>query len=303
MAGEKKTLITSYSFCEPFSSSVSRMLMAGNGLSGLSSTDGGSLIHTSNSAPNNLPLLVQSSLGIHSPLKRQVLKHNVIDRDRILIPPNWDSWGKIRVLREGFDVERTSDGWSLAIQPQPKAEADPKTTNPDEESKAWTEEARATNESSSVLNYEATVKRPKGLRATSGSDKNGHLETETPGVQEFLAEQSEIMERLKIAEDKQRGNDAKGSAGPVVSGEGSSAGGPLDEGNRVKEHIGPVQFNMGGIQVDAEDMLSRLRDRDREREDTPGRETPPAPAHGDIRAQNEALANFFAGLIKKGGTE
>lgn len=28
---------------------------------------------------------------------------------------------------------------------------------------------------------------------------------------------------------------------------------------RVNEHIGPVQFNMGGIQVDADDMLQRLK--------------------------------------------
>lgn len=34
--------------------------------------------------------------------------------------------------------------------------------------------------------------------------------------------------------------------------------GHVDEG-RVNEHIGPVQFNMGGIQVDADDMLQRLK--------------------------------------------
>jgi dynein light intermediate chain 1 len=32
-----------------------------------------------------------------------------------------------------------------------------------------------------------------------------------------------------------------------------------DDEGRVHEHIGPVQFNMGGIQVDADDMLQRLR--------------------------------------------
>lgn len=66
--------------------------------------------------PNSLPTLVHSSLGIHSLLKKSNLKHNVTDRDKILIPPNWDSWGKIRVLREGFDVEGVSTGWSFDIQ-------------------------------------------------------------------------------------------------------------------------------------------------------------------------------------------
>ncbi|KAL8945842.1 MAG: hypothetical protein Q9222_007678, partial [Ikaeria aurantiellina] len=74
---------------------------------------GSSLIYTSLSVPNSLPTLIHSSLGIHSLLKRQTLKHNVIDREKVLVPPNWDSWGKIRVLREGFDVEGISTGWNI----------------------------------------------------------------------------------------------------------------------------------------------------------------------------------------------
>ena len=77
---------------------------------------GSSLIYTSASVPNSLPTLIHSSLNIHSLLKKACLKHNVIDRDKILIPPNWDSWGKIRVLRDGFDVEGVSSGWSVDIQ-------------------------------------------------------------------------------------------------------------------------------------------------------------------------------------------
>ncbi|KAI4136584.1 MAG: hypothetical protein L6R39_007718 [Caloplaca ligustica] len=81
---------------------------------------GSSLVFTSLSVPNSLPTLIHSSLGIHSLLKRQTLKHNVIDRDKVLVPPNWDSWGKIRVLREGFDVEGISSGWNVDIQLPPK---------------------------------------------------------------------------------------------------------------------------------------------------------------------------------------
>lgn len=78
--------------------------------------DGASLIYTIPSATSPLQSLVHSSLGIHSLLKRQPLKHNVIDRDKVLVPPNWDSWGKIRVLRDGFDVEAINKGWSLDIE-------------------------------------------------------------------------------------------------------------------------------------------------------------------------------------------
>ncbi|KAJ3044642.1 hypothetical protein HDV00_001568 [Rhizophlyctis rosea] len=33
------------------------------------------------------------------------LRARVLDRDTVLVPSGWDSWGKIRVLREGFDCE------------------------------------------------------------------------------------------------------------------------------------------------------------------------------------------------------
>lgn len=34
----------------------------------------------------------------------------------------------------------------------------------------------------------------------------------------------------------------------------------IEEGaEKVLEHVGPVQFNVGGIQVDAENMLERLK--------------------------------------------
>ena len=44
-----------------------------------------------------------------------LLKPNVIDRDRVFVPSGWDSWGKIRVLRDGFDVSGVCQGWSADI--------------------------------------------------------------------------------------------------------------------------------------------------------------------------------------------
>src|SRR5258706_15763957 len=77
--------------------------------------DGASLIYTIPSVPSPLQTLIHSSLGIQSLLKKQPLRHNVIDREKVLVPANWDSWGKIRVLREGFDVEGVNRGWSVDI--------------------------------------------------------------------------------------------------------------------------------------------------------------------------------------------
>lgn len=79
--------------------------------------------------------------------------------------------------------------------------------------------------------------------------------------------------------------------------------------SRINEHIGPVQFNVGGIQVDADDVLQRMKSRERgsTRTDrgTPKESQTPTtstPSKQDPKAQNEALANFFAGLMKKDRT-
>ncbi|GAA5836176.1 hypothetical protein JCM11251_007388 [Rhodosporidiobolus azoricus] len=41
---------------------------------------------------------------------------NVIDRDAVLVPSGWDSWGKIRVLRERFEAEQVGEGWERDLE-------------------------------------------------------------------------------------------------------------------------------------------------------------------------------------------
>ncbi|KAF8339042.1 dynein light intermediate chain-domain-containing protein [Cantharellus anzutake] len=41
---------------------------------------------------------------------------NTLDRDRILVPAGWDSWGKIAVLREGFDATRWGEAWERDME-------------------------------------------------------------------------------------------------------------------------------------------------------------------------------------------
>jgi dynein light intermediate chain 1 len=38
-------------------------------------------------------------------------KPNTLDRDRIVVPAGWDSWGKIGVMREGFDAKQWGEAW------------------------------------------------------------------------------------------------------------------------------------------------------------------------------------------------
>ena len=66
---------------------------------------------------------------------------------------------------------------------------------------------------------------------------------------------------------------------------------------------------MGGIQVDADDMLKKLKSRkegmaesgSRTPEVTTGAEKAPK-IPDDMKAQNEALNSFFAGLMKRGAS-
>ena len=45
-------------------------------------------------------------------------KPNTLDRDRIVVPAGWDSWGKISVLREGFDAKMWGEAWERDLNPE-----------------------------------------------------------------------------------------------------------------------------------------------------------------------------------------
>ena len=227
-------------------------------------------------------------------MKRQPLKHNVIDRDKVLIPPNWDSWGKIRVLREGFDPEAISNSWSHDIElPIHNGQEHHTGVNGDKKSTV-----PRPAQSLSIAYGEVILDPTKKTVVEDLAVPKDGLEIETLGMQEFLASQAEIMERLKAQEEQSPDKYDKRESRPTSDSftAGNSDGNRVsNESNRVNEHIGPVQFNIGGIQVDAEDMLKRLQDR----EETPDRESA-VPATPEGKGQNEALASFFAGLMKRG---
>lgn len=41
---------------------------------------------------------------------------NVVDRDQVLVPTGWDSWGKIRILRDRYDADAVGKGWDLDME-------------------------------------------------------------------------------------------------------------------------------------------------------------------------------------------
>ena len=45
-----------------------------------------------------------------------VHKPNTLDRDRIVVPAGWDSWGKISVMRDGFDAKMWGEAWERDLE-------------------------------------------------------------------------------------------------------------------------------------------------------------------------------------------
>lgn len=153
--------------------------------------------------------------------------------------PNWDSWGKIRILGGTFDAEVVSKAWEADIQLRPGDEA-----------------------SHAVAQYEEWCRDPNsgGLALIeSAMDDGTSIAVESEDPQEFLERQLKILEAFK-AKTPAAGKTASSSS--AANGSSPSlrrAGIAHVEEKSVNEHIGPVQFNMGGIQVDADDMLQRLK--------------------------------------------
>ena len=252
------------------------------------------------SAPNSLPALIHSSLGIQSLLKKQNLKHNVIDRDKILVPPNCDSWGKISVLREGFDVEGVSSGWSSDIQPllAPNTASEAETTDP-----RSNPPNSPPNRRTALQIYEETIRDP---HMGSLKPMKAGIEVQAPNMQAFLSSQLEAMERLRREEDQAAAAEAQEKEKAGKSHDDAPS--RYHDSGAISDQIGPVQFNMGGIQVDADEMLQRLKNgagkpkhlEESQLPDGYRPYTPPKP--GMEKANNEQLASFFAGLMKRDRT-
>ena len=186
----------------------------------------------------------------------------MIDREKILVPPNWDSHGKIRIQREGFDPERIGTLWSVEIQESPedldrfKASMD----NETQQSNAPTTNGTNTDdeEDSAVHFYESTLQSDPSKQASaylpSTQRSKANEEVTALDMQSFLSQQLEVLEKLKAKDE----SDQKEYNMKFIGSKDQKD--LLDEGGRkMAEQIGPVQFNMGGIQVDADDMVRRLK--------------------------------------------
>lgn len=248
---------------------------------------GASLCYVASFDDNQVRTLLHSSLSIQSLLKRSVIKHNVIDRDKILVPPNWDSWGKIRILRDAFEVESVAERWSLDIQSQAdqfldykKAEVDP---------------------NSAVALFEASI--PKEPEQPGMQTSTAQITVTVPTLQDFLVEQKSILDKLAIEDEREGykgGNRAINTASRNEMDEAPTR-------NRGSDHTSSYQINVNGIDVDAEEATRRLREREQERNATGKRDgTPKGIKIGADKGTNAAdgvstehMKTFFADLMSK----
>jgi dynein light intermediate chain 1 len=239
-------------------------------------------------AQSPLHTLVHSSLGIHSLLRKQPLKLNVIDRDKVVLPPNWDSWGKLRLLQESFDVEGFNQGWSLDIQEGPATPA-----TGEGQGEGSTSQQPSKPAAGAVAVYEDTIQDPGAalLSTLNEARSTQTLDVTCLDPQEFLAGQLAILNNLRSTAPPPK-PDIFASLGLSTTSTVDKTATDTNTGeSRVSEHIGPVQFNMGGIQVDAEDMLQKLKERQNDKTPSPDTST----------TGNEALSAFFARLINRDG--
>jgi hypothetical protein len=162
------------------------------------------------------------------------------------------------VLREGFDVELASTGWTVDLQ-QELGDSDSHTNELETQSNG--EDPRSGHippEGSAVDLYEAAVPDPTmdALHRAGRMVLSNRLEVDTTETQVFLGQQLKVLESYRLKHEAMLREEARSRNGKP-SHEDYYNG--LNPEPKVLEHIGPVQFNMGGIQVDADDMVQRLK--------------------------------------------
>ena len=190
----------------------------------------------------------------------------------MVIPANWDSWGKIRVLREGFDVEGMSTSWSNDIRSsRATMEQNSQDTGDTSHAKAWANgNVHSDGEESALFVFEDTVrdlnKDPVFSHTHDDQQRNSRpIEVGSLNTQEFLSGQLQVIESIRAEEEQEQAGkesrrDHLGRQNPPEESSRYRDGNRvIEDSGRVNEHIGPVRFNMGGIQVDADDMLRNLK--------------------------------------------
>lgn len=168
-------------------------------------------------------------------------------------------------------MERVSNAWTADLdQPFPHPQSNGNTSNGEpngESGEAFhdQEEDDDDPQGSTVRLYELSVQDPTmdALQLAGRDTHSTELEVKSEDTQAFLGKQLKQLETFKKQHDETFGQDFGSSRNKpfkkIEEDEGALDPYTRPTEAKVLEHIGPVQFNMGGIQVDADDMVQRLK--------------------------------------------
>lgn len=152
-----------------------------------------------------------------------------------------------------FDAEQVSKAWAEDIKLPLGSQPPTADHGQNEDQDAENEPQSNINDESAIAQYEEWCRDPNsgGMAVVESAMHDGDVVgVESENTQEFLERQLKLLEAFK-SKAPERGTDNTVST--------ASRRSDFPDEQSISEHIGPVQFNMGGIQVDADDMLQRLK--------------------------------------------
>ncbi|RDX53841.1 dynein light intermediate chain [Lentinus brumalis] len=220
-------------------------------------------------------------------------KPNALDRDRIVIPAGWDSWGKIAVLRDGFDAKLWGEAWENDLDGSDD-DAGPKATRlyatlvPDLSRKPPPLPPLNNPTPEQVFlakNYDENAKNPN--RDPRGAFRNPN-ETTSAGIVGPMGSSSFNLPNVERALTEMEGS-AAASANPLnmsVAGEPSrkppSRTGPRAQPSNLSVPTSAAALAHARANAPSPSPLSVT-----------------TPSSGDDQMQHQALKKFFDDLINK----
>lgn len=139
------------------------------------------------------------------------------------------------------------------------AQLDGQTVDTDKSSPTTPTGQEDANSATSI--YEKEIHNPESDYPLSTIPKQGNgIEVTSMDPQTFLTEQAHVLDQLRQQDEKEQAlKAARRETDPSARTLVAAGTGGDEASGVVEEHIGPVQFNMGGIQVNADEMVQRLQ--------------------------------------------
>lgn len=175
------------------------------------------------------------------------LRANSVDRDQLLIPSGWDSWGKIKVLRDRFEPDAVGKGWELDLAAARELAAG--RPAPDERDAVDDQGRRV---------VPATRQYEDVIPDLSFDDQPTHITShsvEAQDEQAFLKAHFEILQKEREKDPRQAFAARPAGAGVGGAGGGGGEGGVVGLGYGASV-VGPMTSGMGGVGVGEESEVA-----------------------------------------------